>query len=283
MWSLLADDAKRLNLQGVVPAFHRHAHNCLCQVEHHSKYKVGAGKENFKTCEWVFSGSNALAGNIRNATDFHRHQALDEHFGSKIWIDMLRYVSHLSWEGHFANEYLVDFIYHNYVQSLNLISMTTSFIINFWTSHATTPFKDDLQDEFLYLKHLVHKKDGTSTEVDYMKALIEYEEAQQVSVFFFHTLQHLIMYSGPVMKWHVWSLASLICTPILQQKTLQSHTGTTLILLPSMIRSLKLSWITNGRCHWMCDGEKTTLSAWRHNHTSHTVFITRQLMMLNIW
>ncbi|KAG1859700.1 hypothetical protein F4604DRAFT_1588971, partial [Suillus subluteus] len=76
----LADDAKQLNLQGVVPAFHRHAHNRLCQVEHHSKYKVGAGKEDFETCEQVFSGSNALAGEICNATDFHHHQALDEYF-----------------------------------------------------------------------------------------------------------------------------------------------------------------------------------------------------------
>lgn len=78
--SSLADDAKRLNLQGVVPAFHRHAHNQLCQVEHHSKYKVGAGKEDFETCEWVFSESNALAAQIRNTTDFHHHQVLDEHF-----------------------------------------------------------------------------------------------------------------------------------------------------------------------------------------------------------
>ncbi|KAG1739375.1 uncharacterized protein EDB91DRAFT_1237491 [Suillus paluster] len=168
MRSSLADDAKRLNLQGVVPAFHGHAHNRLCQVEHHSKYKVGAGKEDFETCECIFSGSNALAGNICNATDFHHHQALDEHF------------RHSLWEGHLANEYLADFIYHNYVQSLNLISTTTSFIINFRASHAeaTTPFEDDLQDEFLYLKHLAHKKDGTSTEVDYVKALIDYEEAQ---------------------------------------------------------------------------------------------------------
>lgn len=181
-------------------------------------------------------------------------------FHSKIWIDMLRYVSHSLWEGHFTNKYLADFIYHNYVQLLNLILMTMSFIINFRVSHTTTPFEDNLQDNFLYLKHLAHKKDGTSTEVDYVKALMEYEEAQQVS-FFVYTLRNLIMYSGPVMKWHMWSLAGSICASIFQQKMLQSHAGTTLMLLPSMIRSLKLSWITNSRCHWTCDGEKTTLSA----------------------
>ncbi|KAG2032248.1 hypothetical protein BDR03DRAFT_874339 [Suillus americanus] len=43
--SSLANQVKQLNLQGVVPAFHGHAHNRLCQVQHHSKYKVGAGKE----------------------------------------------------------------------------------------------------------------------------------------------------------------------------------------------------------------------------------------------
>ncbi|KAG2337003.1 hypothetical protein BDR05DRAFT_895878, partial [Suillus weaverae] len=49
--STLGDNTKRLNMQGVVPAFHGHAHNCLCQLQHHSKHKVGAGKEGFETCE----------------------------------------------------------------------------------------------------------------------------------------------------------------------------------------------------------------------------------------
>ncbi|KAG1749355.1 hypothetical protein EDB19DRAFT_1893657 [Suillus lakei] len=65
---------------GVVPGFHGHAHNQLCQVQHHSKFTLGAGKEDFKTCEQTFSELNALAPEIRNSTAFHRHQALDEHF-----------------------------------------------------------------------------------------------------------------------------------------------------------------------------------------------------------
>ncbi|KAG2097020.1 uncharacterized protein F5147DRAFT_583783 [Suillus discolor] len=88
--SLLADDMKRLNLQGIVPTFHGHVHNHLCQLEHHSKHKVGAGKEDFETCERVFSESNALACEIRNTTNFHRHQALDEHFS---FADMDRYAA----------------------------------------------------------------------------------------------------------------------------------------------------------------------------------------------
>ncbi|KAG1726443.1 uncharacterized protein EDB91DRAFT_1061631 [Suillus paluster] len=74
-----------INLQGVVPAFHGHAHNHLCQVQHHSKYKVGAGKEDFETCKHVFSESNALASETWNTTEFHHHQALDEHFASPTW------------------------------------------------------------------------------------------------------------------------------------------------------------------------------------------------------
>ncbi|KAG2100652.1 uncharacterized protein F5147DRAFT_776860 [Suillus discolor] len=88
--SSLADDVKRLNLQGIVPAFHRHAHNRLCQLKHHSKHKVSAGKEDFETCKRVFSESNALACEIQNTTNFRRHQALDEHFS---FTDMDRYAA----------------------------------------------------------------------------------------------------------------------------------------------------------------------------------------------
>ncbi|KAG2039255.1 hypothetical protein BDR03DRAFT_860500, partial [Suillus americanus] len=51
--SSLANDMKWLNIQGIVSAFHRHAHNQLCQVQHHPKYMVGAGKEDFETCEHI--------------------------------------------------------------------------------------------------------------------------------------------------------------------------------------------------------------------------------------
>ncbi|KAG1871673.1 hypothetical protein F4604DRAFT_1881102 [Suillus subluteus] len=88
--SLLAHHIKELNLQGVVPAFHGHAHNHLCQVQHHSKYKVGTGKEDFETCEHVFSESNALAAETLNATEFHHHQALNEHF---CFADMDKYAN----------------------------------------------------------------------------------------------------------------------------------------------------------------------------------------------
>ncbi|KAG2745649.1 hypothetical protein P692DRAFT_201691239, partial [Suillus brevipes Sb2] len=114
--SSLADDVKRLNIQGVVPAFHGHAHNQLCQVQHHSKYMVGAGKEDFETCERMFSESNALAAQTRNATEFHRHQALDEHC---CFADMDKYAG------------LSNFIHQNYVQALLIINTFTIFLSKF--------------------------------------------------------------------------------------------------------------------------------------------------------
>ncbi|KAG2117740.1 hypothetical protein DEU56DRAFT_874074 [Suillus clintonianus] len=161
--STLGDSAKRLNMQGVVPAFHGHAHNRLCQLQHHSKHKLGAGLEDFEMCERVFSESNALASEIRNTTEFHRHQALDEHFH---FADMDRYAA------------LSDFIFNNYVQALTSISTTTTFLANFHASNPTLDpdFDGDLEDECLFLQHLATKKDESSVEIDYVKALNKYEE-----------------------------------------------------------------------------------------------------------
>ncbi|KAG2351047.1 hypothetical protein BDR07DRAFT_1321795, partial [Suillus spraguei] len=63
--SFLSSSVCHLGVDGVVKGFHSHAHNHLCQVEHHCKYKMGAGKEDFETCERTFSESNALAPETR--------------------------------------------------------------------------------------------------------------------------------------------------------------------------------------------------------------------------
>ncbi|KIK37553.1 hypothetical protein CY34DRAFT_63315, partial [Suillus luteus UH-Slu-Lm8-n1] len=153
--SSLANRIKELNLQGVVPAFHGHAHNRLCQVQHHSKYKLGAGKEDFETCERVFSESNALASETRNATEFHRHQALDEHFR---FADMDKYAN------------LSNFLYNNYVQALEAIATTSTFLAESPIG-PDAPFETDLADEKMSLEKMSCKQDATSVEVDYVKAL----------------------------------------------------------------------------------------------------------------
>ncbi|KAG1723104.1 hypothetical protein EDB19DRAFT_1916279 [Suillus lakei] len=125
--STLGDSAKRLNMQGVVPAFHGHTHNHLCQLQHHSKHKLGAGLE-----------------------DFEMYAALS------------------------------DFIFNNYVQALTSISTTTTFLGNFHASNPTLDpdFNGDLEEECLFLQCLARKKDESSVEIDYVKALNKYEEAQ---------------------------------------------------------------------------------------------------------
>lgn len=69
-----------MRLQGVVPAFHGHAHNRACQVQWHPMYVEGVGLEDFKECERTFYKSNELASTTRLATPFHRQQQIDEHF-----------------------------------------------------------------------------------------------------------------------------------------------------------------------------------------------------------
>ena len=69
-----------LRLQGVVPAFHGHAHNRACQVQWHPMYMEGVGLEDFEECERTFYKSNELASITRLATPFHRQQQIDEHF-----------------------------------------------------------------------------------------------------------------------------------------------------------------------------------------------------------
>ncbi|KAK1225156.1 hypothetical protein PQX77_011912 [Marasmius sp. AFHP31] len=94
-------------LKGVVPAFHGHAHNRKCQVSWHPMYTEGVGLEDFEECERTFSESNHLALTTRLATEFHRHQALMEHFDFR------------DKDKHVASG---NFIYQNYRQALKRIA-----------------------------------------------------------------------------------------------------------------------------------------------------------------
>ncbi|KAJ7267850.1 hypothetical protein C8J57DRAFT_1435830 [Mycena rebaudengoi] len=78
--SSLRSDVVALRLQGVVPAFHGHAHNRTCQLGWHPLYVEGVGCEDFEECERTFSKSNNLASITRGQTPFHRQQTIDEHF-----------------------------------------------------------------------------------------------------------------------------------------------------------------------------------------------------------
>ncbi|HEV7738191.1 MAG TPA: hypothetical protein VGO47_12580 [Chlamydiales bacterium] len=49
--SSLGPRAEELGLHLTVNAFHGHAHNRLCQLQHHPLYTPGVGLEDFETCE----------------------------------------------------------------------------------------------------------------------------------------------------------------------------------------------------------------------------------------
>ncbi|KAG0692355.1 hypothetical protein DFH29DRAFT_764479, partial [Suillus ampliporus] len=152
--SSLGSAVQALSIEGVVPGFPGHAHNRLCQVRHHLKFIVGAGKEDFETCERTFSESNALAPEIRNATEFHRHQALDEHFK---FADEDKYAT------------LSTFIYHNYMQALECIHSHEEFLQHF--DLTAQDFESDLAEERSYLEAASQRKSGDSIQVEYFNRL----------------------------------------------------------------------------------------------------------------
>ncbi|KAF8200634.1 hypothetical protein K438DRAFT_1582502 [Mycena galopus ATCC 62051] len=78
--SSLGAKVTAMRLQGVVPAFHGHAHNRPCQLGWHPLYVDSVGLEDFEECERTFAKSNHLASTTRLATPFHRQQQIDEHF-----------------------------------------------------------------------------------------------------------------------------------------------------------------------------------------------------------
>ncbi|KAJ7697393.1 hypothetical protein B0H17DRAFT_928404 [Mycena rosella] len=109
--SSLGANVTAMRWQGVVPAFHGHAHNRPCQIEWHPLYVDGVGLEDFEECERTFSLSNHLAASTRLATVFHRQQQIDEHFQ---FHDQ---------DKHAASG---NFIYQNYRQALEKISLNRS-------------------------------------------------------------------------------------------------------------------------------------------------------------
>ena len=66
----------QLNHSSLVGAFHRHAHNRICQLSNLATYRKGLGSSALENCESYFSKSNELAASIRHASAFHRWQMI---------------------------------------------------------------------------------------------------------------------------------------------------------------------------------------------------------------
>ncbi|KAJ7859659.1 hypothetical protein B0H14DRAFT_2577086 [Mycena olivaceomarginata] len=80
MHSSLGARVTAIQMHGIIPAFHRHAHNQACQIRWHLLYVDGTGLEDFEECEHMFTQSNHLASTTRLCTPFHRQQAIGEYF-----------------------------------------------------------------------------------------------------------------------------------------------------------------------------------------------------------
>ncbi|KAJ7635957.1 hypothetical protein DFH06DRAFT_1272023 [Mycena polygramma] len=109
--SSLGQRVVAMNMKGVVPAFHGHAHNRACQIGWHPLYVDGVGLEDFEECERTFAKSNHLGSVTRLTTAFHRKQAIDEHF---YFHDL---------DKHAASG---NFIYQNYRQAIEKIAINRS-------------------------------------------------------------------------------------------------------------------------------------------------------------
>jgi len=91
--SPLGRRASELRHTCLVGAFHGHAHNRLCQLQHLAVYVKGLGLEDLEGCERAFSKSNALAAALRYASIFHRKQAIAAYFSHNDTFEVYQNLS----------------------------------------------------------------------------------------------------------------------------------------------------------------------------------------------
>ncbi|KAJ7783593.1 hypothetical protein DFH07DRAFT_948610 [Mycena maculata] len=172
-----------MNLRGVVPAFHGHAHNRACQVGWHPLYVEGVGLKDFEECERTFGKSNHLVTVTRMTTPFHRQQAIDEHFN---FHDLDKHTS----SG--------NFIFQNYRQAIEKISMNRGQLDVLERCLGTTAadYEADLIMEQNYFKSLRSEPPKVAHTVEYMELLVKLhkrdEEAEAAKATFFNLDNNII-------------------------------------------------------------------------------------------
>ncbi|KAJ6624401.1 hypothetical protein B0H10DRAFT_2212814 [Mycena sp. CBHHK59/15] len=166
--SSLGSDVTAMRLQGVVPAFHGHAHNRACQIGWHPLYVDGVGLEDFEECERTFALSNHLASSTRLATTFHRQQQIDEHFH---FHDQDKHAS----SG--------NFIYQNYRQALEKIALNREQLSELERRLGTTAedYEKDHITEIKYFESLRSEPDNIKQTADYMDVLHKLYSASAAS------------------------------------------------------------------------------------------------------
>ncbi|KAF8576460.1 hypothetical protein K439DRAFT_1367201, partial [Ramaria rubella] len=155
--------------QFCVGSFHGHAHCCTCQLNWHPLYLKGCGLEDFETCEHVFSRLNALTSVTHYASTFHCCQLIH------CWFE--------SWN----NDKYADsskFMYDNYVQALQNISMLSDYLqnsMNVLIIPSLQMFEAWHQAERDYLKSLKHEPKHDILRGEYLETLMKLHAAEYSS------------------------------------------------------------------------------------------------------
>ncbi|THG94779.1 hypothetical protein EW026_g6755 [Hermanssonia centrifuga] len=180
MNSSLGARARELELRLLVPAFHGHAHNRLCQLSWHPMYIDGVGKADFEGCKHAYSESNQLASGTRLSTPFHRHQAIKQHWAFRS-LDKYAESGKL--------------IFDNYKQALTIICQDGADLEVLSMTLGTTAkdYEQDIINERTYLQALKSEPAEVSLQLDYLELLQDLDEARRrasVASVAFQNLKH---------------------------------------------------------------------------------------------
>ncbi|KAG1787544.1 hypothetical protein EV424DRAFT_1340062 [Suillus variegatus] len=159
--SSLGQRARELNHTSLVGAFHGHAHQRLCQLDHLATYVDGLGLEDLEGCERTFSKSNALASSVRYTSVFHRRQAIAHYFEHN---DDYKIYANLS-----------TFLYNNYKQALRIISDGTNSLPKLMHELGLkdkSVFDTWLAEERAYLTSLSHEPNHETIQMEYWQKLL---------------------------------------------------------------------------------------------------------------
>ncbi|KIK35300.1 hypothetical protein CY34DRAFT_26644 [Suillus luteus UH-Slu-Lm8-n1] len=156
--SILGPQACTLRHSCLVGAFHRHAHQRICQLDHLATYVKGLGLEDLETCERMFSKSNVLASTIHYASVFHCQQLISVYFQHNDEYDI------------YPN--LGNFLYNNYRQ-INLSEVMWDLDIM-----DVSVFDQWITDEKEYLQGLKSEPEHETLQMEYWQKLINLAASQ---------------------------------------------------------------------------------------------------------
>ncbi|KIN92747.1 hypothetical protein M404DRAFT_172701, partial [Pisolithus tinctorius Marx 270] len=165
--SVIGKDVEQNQHSCLVPVFHGHAHQRLCQLSHLTVYTEGLGLEDLETCERMFSKSNMLASSLCYASAFHRQQAINTYFSHNDAYEVYASIS--------------NFIYSNYKQALLIIQDCEFVLLSLKCELGVTTdteFTTWLQEERSDLEGLEMEPLNETLQMEYWQALVNLEASK---------------------------------------------------------------------------------------------------------